>query len=750
MSDLNRLMQHMKLKPIVAGSLTFADFLGKLKDSPQIADTAPALILRAIKSRGLVEIDKEPASRRPYLELLQAMRIPAWKAFDHVRGSQRTVQRIMTHLEAAAANGYQLRQALLLIGGPGCGKSFLADAIKATLEGELTYVVDGCPVHENPINLLKLLSKEQVDAIARELDMDDPSKGITLQMLLSVAGEPCNTCWSKAMKAESVEEDHNHEGGCKDHNHEGGCQSGHHHKDEFSASPDLSKVVVKEMRLTSRLFGIATWAQTEGGCSLIDAIRQGCGGIVDIPEMCAVQAPGPGETLEIEALIEATDARKIPDTRSCGDRSGYLPANVLIIGQSNQGGWDAFLKHYSDPDKFTRRVNPLSVPYITARVEEELAYSGFIAGLKTKPNFDPNALLLAATLAVGSRLRDETGLSPIDKVRLHNGETFIVKKAGSSSSGMGGGMFGMPASTGSAVWTAKELAEMRSKAEDVKDERDREGMFGLTMSFMLSFVGQVAESTMRGPKHPAFKDEAPCVTAIGMIDALRAKLEAYKQSNGLTQKQKDMVETCLTKWLKKPEDLTSTPGLLEREYRRLLRQQILDSFAPDYDKRAQDLFERYKLFARAYANDQKKVKLPGTNREVEADSDDVLQKIDKGVSLKPSVSTNVKDWRGSIDAQIINLTHSHGTLPSDDAETIVIDWTTLPELKQAIEDYLNADIALKVGRILSKKYDLLKEEDQAAFNGAFASFEKIGYCKVCFARAMEYAKELELWAKPQI
>jgi predicted Ser/Thr protein kinase len=733
-------MEHMKLKPIVADSLNFVQFLGRLKTEPHIADTAPALILRAIKSRGVVDIEKEPVARRPYLELLQTMRVPAWKAFDHVRGSQRTVQRIMTHLEAAAANGYQLRQALLLIGGPGCGKSFLADAIKASLEGELVYVVDGCPVHENPINLLKLLSKEQVDAIAEELELTDPAKGPTLQMLVSVAGDPCNYCWEKVMK--QPREEHKHDGACEHHD-EGGCKHHQHKEGEFSAEPDLSKVAISEMRLSSRMFGIATWAQTEGGCSLVDAIRQGCGGMVDIPEMFAVQVAEEGKTLEVDCLIDVTDGRKLPDTRSCGDRSGYLPANVLILGQSNQGSWDAFLVGQKDPDKFTRRVNQLSVPYITVRVEEELAYTGFLNGLKQKPHFDPNALLLAATLAVGSRLKEQSGLSPVDKVRLNNGETFIVKKADSYGKGVSVG-----SSSGSAQWTEKELMELRTKQEDVKDERDREGMFGLTMSFMLSFVGQVAESTMRGPKHPAFKDQAPCVTAIGMIDALRAKLESYKQSNGLTSQQKKIVENLLTVWLKKPVDINDVPGLLEREYRRLLRQQILDSFAPDYESRAQGLFEQYKLHARAWADGKTKVKLPGLNKEIDVKVE-ILDQIDKGKSLKSSQWSDVKGWRGSLDAQIINLTHSHGTLQSDDAEKIVIDWTTLPELKQAIEDFLNAEIAVKVGRILSKKYDLLDEEDQVSFNGAFASFEKIGYCKVCFARAMEYAKELELWAKPQ-
>ena len=57
-----------------------------------------------------------------------------------------------------------------------------------------------------------------------------------------------------------------------------------------------------------------------------------------------------------------------------------------------------------DPDKFTSRMNVMSVPYITARVEEKLVYEEFIAQLKVRPHFDPLALWLAATLAVASRL----------------------------------------------------------------------------------------------------------------------------------------------------------------------------------------------------------------------------------------------------------------------------------------------------------------------------------------------------------
>jgi predicted Ser/Thr protein kinase len=288
---------------------------------------------------------------------------------------------------------------------------------------------------------------------------------------------------------------------------------------------------------------------------------------------------------------------------------------------------------------------------------------------------------------------------------------------------------------------------LKSTNAEVKDEKNREGMFGLDLPFMLAFVGAVSELANRASKHPAFPSADPCVTAIGMIDNLRARLEGFKDTNGLTDQDKKVVENLLNTWMKKPKDTSETPGVLEREYRRLLRQQILDAFSPDYTRRAQDMFEKYKLHARAYGNNLLKVKLPGTNREIDVDTA-FLDLVDKGKSLNAQL-TGARDYRGSIDAQLNNLMFSRGTLPSEDADKIEIDWTTLPELKQAIEDYLNADIAKKVERILVKKYDLLDEDDRVAFDAAFASFKEHGYCEICFERALEYAKELKLWAKAQ-
>ncbi len=143
------------------------------------------------------------------------------------------------------------------------------------------------------------------------------------------------------------------------------------------------------------------------------------------------------------------------------------------------------------------------------------------------------------------------------------------------------------------------------------------------------------------------------------------------------------------------------------------------------------------------------MKLPGLGitKEVEVDVN-FLDKIDKGRGLKSNLS-DVRDYRGSIDAQLNDLAYSHGTLPSEDAHELTVDWTTLPELKQAIEEFLNADIAKKVEKVVTTKYDLLDDDDKAFYDAAFASFTKLGYNEVSLARALEYAKELKLWAQPQ-
>ena len=298
-----------------------------MKENPEIADTAAATLVRAIESKGEVDIKTAPEALRPHLTMLKRMGVTSWKAFKKVRGSQRTVARIMKDLRAAAANGYQLRLAYLLKGGPGSGKSHLADAFKACLEGEIVYSIKGCPVHENPLNLFNLIPSEKIDAVIDnvaemlEITHDDRVKQAaigkgskpkpSLRDLLATAGEPCQVCWSELM--EGLEE---------------------------GATPNIMDVEVQALRLSSRSFGIATWSKD---CTLATSLRKGSRGIVDMPEIfgsSAANGNANGSTDELDLLLEATNDRRIPaGCSSSSDERWWARARRRLQPRSYVWSW---------------------------------------------------------------------------------------------------------------------------------------------------------------------------------------------------------------------------------------------------------------------------------------------------------------------------------------------------------------------------------------------------------------------------
>ena len=81
------------------------------------------------------------------------------------------------------------------------------------------------------------------------------------------------------------------------------------------------------------------------------------------------------------------------------------PLDCVMIGQTNDGAYDRFIKEQADPNKFTRRLQIINVPYITSVSEEEALYEEFIEAMRDKPHFDPMTLKIAALLAVISRMK---------------------------------------------------------------------------------------------------------------------------------------------------------------------------------------------------------------------------------------------------------------------------------------------------------------------------------------------------------
>lgn len=719
MSDISQLRDQLKLQPVETDSLTFGEFLARLKDKPEMADTAAALLIRAIEKRGEVNIESVPKERQPYLRMLKKMRIVSWKAFDKVKGSQRTVARVMNHLRQAAANGYQLRLALIFKGGPGSGKSFLAEAIKSTLEGEVIYSVADCPVHENPINLLNLVlpkaepeRHEAIEKLAEQLHLGEVecahSGKASLRDLLATAGEPCQKCWSKIMEGDS------------------------------KANPNLFDVEVKGLRLSSRKFGIATWTMQE---PLLTTLSHGSRGIVDMPELFSSGAPMSMGALSV--LLDATNDRRIP---SAGNRmpsegqvdiqSGWLPLDAILMGQTNDGAWERFIATQPDPNKFTRRMQIMNVPYITSVTEEELAYRDFLDNMRDKPHFGPMALKLTALLAVISRMKKDHEVDIVTRARMYDGEQLIVEKKNDRSATTYGYYGG---SSNSA--SKKAEVEHWSVGEFWAEAGEDEGLNGLNMAVMLGIISQITEF--------ALKDRDRCVSELEMINFLRASLAQMAKTPGLTDKEKEVYKNC-EEFLKGPKSFDDTAvGLIEAEYRRVLRRQLFEVTAPDFERRANELFSRYRAHAKAFSTGFAEVEetvIQAGVRTLRKEKVDeaFLNDLDQWMGLSGSAEKN--DFRRSIDAEIGVILESRLKQNAEAGmdEEVDINWQTVPRLADGIAKKLNEETAKRLEVVLKSDIEL-NDEEKAQRRDALQRFDKLGYCRHCQKQALAYFRDYKLW-----
>lgn len=761
----SKLSQALRLSPLTDPPVTMEQFLMELKDHPEWADTAHALVLRSILAMGEEKVEEEEdPERRVFLAGLKDAGIRSFRAFHHVCGTQLFAERLMAgYLTPAAGRGAQLKKFLIIEGGPGSGKDFFKEGIERSLETHAkVYAVKGCPEHENPLNLLKLLTPEQRQEIAEATGIG--CKGLT--DLMAVAGTPCQHCYDQVMGTIASPKE----------------------------TPSLAEVQVEAVRLSKRSIGVAEYKPGQT-TALIAAIRRANRGYVSLEDAFIERELVPGETDERLILLSAAQYRTLPGvSKDENDVVAPSPLDVLVWCTTNRTALTTFLKTLPDQEAFTGRSTQLKLPYNLIRVEEERAYRREMATYKERAKFDPLALKMVATLAVLSRYAvpkdGEPFVHPVDRLRLLNGERIQAKvrtgsdyrsiwgteSSSSGSSSYGGygsgygrreetpataanGPFAMPvpadaAITGPLMWSL------------IGPE---EGLQGLDMRFMLSLVSSLNSIGLKR------SSKEGCVTALEAIMVLRMAIHRQLQTSNLTDEQKAVLNRC-QKWLGGvpqadqtwTQSATSSPGLIESEYRRMLKEQILQVFAPDYAERAQELFEEYMLHAVAWAQKETKVKHPKLRAEVPVNTA-ILDELDRyrlGKATGAYLSDEDRDFRNGVKGEISDAKDdfvaeglkSMDDLTDADEETLNErrkqlraefreTWETIPELAGAIRAKLDAKVGEAVAKLLTTEVTSnLKPEELARLTEAKKQFEQLGYCPASVKQVLEYAKRVKVWA----
>ena len=654
---------------------------------------------------------------------------------------------------------------LIVRGGPGAGKDYFKDGIERALDRTaMVYAVQGCPDHENPINLLKLLTPDQLEKVAElaGFTMEELNK------LMLTAGNPCQVCYENVMGT----------------------------LEEPKDNPTLADIKVEKINLSSRSTGVFEWKPGQD-CSLVAALRRSNRGFISMPDAFLEREVEPGHTDERLLLLDATQYRRLPGECAGSDKTvAASPLDVFMFATTNENSLEKFLDSLPDKDAFTGRADQLKLPYNLVLVEEIRAYEAEMKRYEAVANFGPLALRMIATLAVLSRYavpeEGEPFIHPIDRMRILQGEDVKVTPMTSrdwdeiwkADPVESGGPTSHESDFGTRLHSRNSAAGNRGGVTAKALPKDvpitpqlmwsligsDEGLTGLDMRFMMSLLSRLNMYGLENAKKKRSKGDSS-VTALEAIMLLRSTLyTALMDDNKLTDEQKQVLERC-QKWLGGRPQLGTTwtaeaahkPGLIESEYRRLLKQQILQAFSPDYDERAQEMFEDYLLHTAAWTQGKTDVKHP-KHKLIPID-EDMLDDLDRYRVGRMSGTLDEDDlkFRKALSSILIDQKDEFLAKACQDqdlepdcedarnlrkklAREYKATWRTVPALANAIRAKLDKEVGELVRKLITTevKSDLDKDELER-LEGAKKALDALGYSEKARETILEYAKKVEVW-----
>ncbi|OAB46007.1 PrkA family serine protein kinase [Paenibacillus glacialis] len=362
----------------------FKDYIELLRKDPTPAMTAHARVYEMIESYGAEVVN---GHRR-------------YKFFEQdIFGLDRSVEKLVEEYFHSSARRLDVRKRILLLMGPvSGGKSTIVTLLKRGMERfsktekGAVYAIDGCPMHEEPLHLIPMDLRPEVE---REL-------GVRIE------GSLCPSCQMRL-------------------------------KTEYGG--DIEKVNVKRVLISEEgRVGIGTFSPSDPKSQDIADLT----GSIDFSTITEFGSESDPRAYRFDGelnkanrgLMEFQEMLKCDEkflwnllslTQEGNFKAGrfaLISADELIIAHTNESEYKSFISNKKN-EALQSRMIVMPIPYNLKVSEEEKIYSKLIGQSDMKHiHIAPHALKAAAIFSILTRLKEtkKQGMDLVKKMRMYDGE----------------------------------------------------------------------------------------------------------------------------------------------------------------------------------------------------------------------------------------------------------------------------------------------------------------------------------------
>ncbi|MFC7681097.1 PrkA family serine protein kinase [Paenibacillus sp. GCM10028914] len=368
----------------LAWSGTFREYIELLKKDPSPAMTAHARVYDMIESYGF----EESGGRKKY------------KFFEQeIFGLDRAIEKLVEEYFHSAARRLDVRKRILLLMGPvSGGKSTLVTLLKRGLEKHsrtergAVYAIAGCPMHEEPLHLIPLELRPEVEK----------------QLGVRIEGSLCPSCQMRL-------------------------------KTEYDG--DIESVMVERVLISEEgRTGIGTFSPSDPKSQDIADLT----GSIDFSTITEYGSESDPRAYRFDGelnkanrgLMEFQEMLKCDEkflwnllslTQEGNFKAGrfaLISADELIVAHTNESEYKAFIANKKN-EALQSRMIVMPIPYNLKVSDEEKIYDKLIGQSDMKHiHIAPHALRSAAIFSILTRLKEtkKQGMDLIKKMRMYDGE----------------------------------------------------------------------------------------------------------------------------------------------------------------------------------------------------------------------------------------------------------------------------------------------------------------------------------------